>query len=754
MTVDPNPESSPSPRGRGADSTGQEEVLQGVIERIAFRNEDTGFAVVRFAPSGENPLSAVGPLAQLIEGQEVRLTGRRSWHDRFGRQLEVRVAEALLPTSRHGLIAYLSSSLVKGIGPAMAERIVDTFGEETLEIIDQTPSRLEDVKGLGKKRIEELVEAVRGQKDIQQILVFLRTHGLGQGLAARIAKRYGAQASSLIQANPYRLADEVIGVGFRTADRLALRMGVAEDAPERIQAGLVFQLGLSGREGHCFVPIDDLAHATANLLGSASDAVAAQIPALVADGKVVLDQIRGDEGAAATTAVYPRTLHDAETGVARALQRLLTAGDRADIEQDLLADALRLYERTNEVTLPEGQRQAVMQALLAPVSVITGGPGVGKTTVVRAIAELLSRQNKSLLLAAPTGRAAKRLEESTGRPATTLHRLLEFQAGVGRFARDAQTQLEGDVLVVDETSMLDVQLAYNLFRAIPKGMRLVLVGDVDQLPAVGPGNVLDDIIRSGTVPVTMLTQVFRQAGNSRIVEVAHGVLRGEAPADAPTADEAGDFFFIEARSSEHGQEIIRELMTKRIPRAFGLDPMRDVQVITPMYRGAVGADDLNQALREALNPIATGAPNDSSRARGFREGDKVMQVRNDHDAEVYNGDVGRITGIDVGESRLWVRFGDGAGNSRELEYRFGDLDNLVPAYAISVHRSQGSEYPAVVIPLATEHFMMLRRNLLYTAITRGKRLVVLVGSRRALEMAVSNHQAAQRHSALAERLRG
>ena len=720
-------------KGASTATGAQKTELIGQLDRFRFRNQDTGFGVVRFVPDGDTPpMAAVGMLAQLSEGQRVKVTGKITDHPRFGRQIEVEVAEALVPSSIEGIEAYLSSRLIKGIGPAIAARITEAFGDDALRIIEEEPRRLTEIKGLGAKRAKELSAAVAAQKDVQDVMVFLRTHGLGQGLASRIVKRYGRGASALIEADPYRLVDDVIGIGFQTADKLGHELGLAPDGAPRIRAGILHILAVASRDGHCHLPEDDLIARSAELLRCSDELVTRELPELAIENKVVL------EPEPSGRRVYPLALHQAEVGVARRIDQLLR---RRDQPLEVPADAVAQFERTSGMPLPTGQRDALTRALTEPVSVITGGPGVGKTTIIRALTEILGAHELEVRLAAPTGRAAKRLEESTGRSATTIHRLLEYQPGVNRFARDERDPIEGDMLVVDEASMLDVNLAYNLLRAIPDGMKLVLVGDIDQLPAVGPGHVLGDIITSRRPAVTALTEIFRQRQDSLIVQSAHAILRGETPRGG---GEGADFFIVEAPDPGRAREMLREMIGHRIPRAFGLDPMRDVQVLCPMYRGEVGADNLNRDLQEALNP---GQPELERGRHRYRLGDKVMQIRNDYDLDVFNGDMGHVVHLDGGAKRMSVRFGE-----RVVNYAGANFDQLVPAYAISVHRAQGSEYPAIVMPLATDHFMMLRRNLVYTAITRARRLVVLVGSARALEMAVHNNSESQRHTGLVERL--
>lgn len=717
--------------------------VEGVIDRFTFRNPDSGWAVLRLIEASTGKLfTVVGPVAELKEGQRLRVTGEEDSHPKFGPQLKVETFEAIAPSSAAGIEAYLGSGLVKGIGPATAEKIVSKFGDDTLRIIEEEPEKLKQLRGLGEKKILELSEAVRGQKDLQNVLVFLRAHGLGAGLAARIVKRYGTNASALVQANPYRLADDVIGVGFRIADRLAGQMGIAETAPERLDAALEFVLSQGAREGHCYLPEEVLLRRTAELLGCDEAALRVRIPELASAGRVARQLPPGpvllhDDP---QPVVYPAALVTAEDGVSRAINKLIMGKvAKLPVQPE---SAVKWFAQVSGMELAESQTAAIVRALSEPVSIITGGPGVGKTTIVRALVQIFAQKQLQLVLAAPTGRAAKRLEESTGHAATTLHRLLEFTPGTNRFTRDEHTPLEGHMLVVDEASMLDVQLAHALLRAVPPTMAVVLIGDQNQLPSVGPGNVLADILASGRVATTALTRIFRQQNDSDIVRVAHGMLKGEVPT---SGGENGDFFFVEANDSRQARALLREMVGSRIPRKFALDPLRDIQVLCPMYRGEVGADALNRDLQDLLNPGQIEVERSGKR---YRVGDKIMQIRNDYDREVWNGDVGQLTHIDKQGAKLYVRFPE-----REHQYGFEELSDLLPAYAISVHRSQGSEYTAVVVPVTTDHFLMLRRSLIYTAVTRGKKLVVLVGSRKALEMAVRNNDDGKRWSGLCERLR-
>ncbi len=738
------------------------DTLTGTIERVTFHNPDTGFAVLRVVARGRRALvTVVGNMASANAGETIEARGAWVQDRNHGEQFQTESIRAVAPHSVEGIEKYLASGLVKGIGPTYARRIVEAFGERTLKVIDESPTFLTEVKGIGPKRIQRIRESWQEQKAVRDIMVFLQSHGLGTARAARIYKTYGDQAVEIVRANPYRLASDVWGFGFKTADELGARLGIDRAAPQRARAALRYVLQQLSQEGHVGFPEAAVLEQTAGLTDIPGEVLRAAVEEERQAGEIVREPLPGEPW------LYLKPLFLAELNLARGLKRLL-AGRHPLPEADV-AGALGLVEKRMGLTLAPSQRDAITAATRHKVLVVTGGPGVGKTTIVRGILDVfdpkkgtvpLPQRDSPLFramrcgLCAPTGRAAKRLNETTGREAKTIHRLLEFDAALGGFKRDANNPLDLDLLVVDEASMVDVALMNRLLQAVPKRACLVLVGDVDQLPSVGPGTVLSDVIASGTVPVVRLTEIFRQAGQSWIVRAAHAVRRGEIPESAPPGQ--GDFYFIEAATPEAVTDRIVTMVRDRIPKAFGLDPFRDVQVLTPMNRNALGAEALNRCLQEVLNPPRPPRPS-GERDRGegeierfgwkFRAGDKVLQTRNNYNKDVFNGDVGRITAIDETEREVVVDF-----DGRPVVYDFGELDELSLAFAMTIHKSQGSEYPAVVIPLHTQHFMMLQRNLLYTGITRGKKLVVLVGNRQALEMAVRRQHTEARCSLLKTRL--
>jgi exodeoxyribonuclease V alpha subunit len=735
----------PNDAKAAADAAG-EVTLDGTIERFVFRSEsDSAFTVARLQTDAMTLVTIVGELVGVNEGLPLRLRGRWVDDKKFGRQFRVSTYQLRAPETLLGIERFLGSGIIPGVGPELARRLVGHFGMDTLEVIDRAPQRLIEVTGIGAARASRIAEAFADQRHVQDVMVFLRGHGVSAAFAARIVKKYGKDAINVVRANPYRLAREVWGIGFRTADGIAEKLGIARDAPERLEAGLLHALETSSEDGHLHLPDDELVAAAAELLGVATDKLAPRLGALERD-RLVVREVLGDRG--------PCTMlpwaHDAEASAAARLASLIQTPARG-LSLDIHA-AIHAFEAVTGVVLAAQQRRAVEAALVDKCTVITGGPGVGKTTIVKAIVHLAKLVHRRVALAAPTGRAAKRLGEATVMEALTIHRLLEYLPHEGGFQRGPTNPLDADLLVIDEASMVDAQLFAALIAALPPAAQLVLVGDIDQLPSVGAGAVLSDVIASDAATVIRLTEIFRQAAESQIVVSAHAINHGELPVlDAPGPGGSSDFYFIARDDPEAARATIVELVAERIPARFGFDAVADIQVLAPMHRGELGTTALNRALQERLNPslgTTHGAAEVTRGERVFRAGDKVMQLRNDYDKSVFNGDIGVIAAIDGDAGVVAVEF-----DGRLASYDRGELDQLAHAYAVSVHKSQGSEYAAVVIPLVTQHYMMLQRSLLYTAVTRGKRLVVIVGSRRAVGLAVRNADARRRYTWLAERVR-
>ena len=714
--------------------------VEGEVVRVTFENAETGFRVLRVAVEGKGlPEPWIGVFTATPPGTRVRATGRYERDAKHGEQLRVDSLLAVAPSTVPGIERYLGSGMVHGIGPVLAKRIVATFGERTLEVLDRSPERLAEVSGLGARRAEVLAKAWEKQQAASAIMIFLQGHGVTPALANRIVKRFGPRAMEVVSKHPYRLALDVWGVGFKTADRIAQSIGIAPDAPERAQAGVYQTLtDLTGR-GHVFIDRSDLVAQSALMLELDLSAVEAAVDALSGVQRVRVEKLGTGE-----TAVYPMNLWEAEMRLARRLRGLLAhESPYATRLARGAGAAVQAFERRVGVELAPAQRAAVEQAARHKVCVVTGGPGVGKTTIVRALLSLFTEARVPVRLAAPTGRAAKRMTEATGQEALTLHRMLEFDPKLRGFARKLGRPIDAGAVIVDEASMIDVELADALLQALADDAHLVIVGDVDQLPSVGPGAVLRDVIASNEVPTVRLSQIFRQAEGSKIVHNAHRIHDGLPPEGA--TEGGGEFYVFERTDPVEAADLVLKLVTQRIPKGFGLDARRDIQVLTPIHKGEAGTIALNERLQQALNPEGASVTRGS---RVLRVGDKVMQTRNDYDREVWNGDIGFITSLDEGARKMMVRF-----DEREVAYEESELDELVLAYATTIHKSQGSEYAAVIVPILTQHYVMLSRNLIYTAVTRGKRLVVLVADPRAIGIALGETRKEDRRTHLAERIR-
>ncbi|MDO5116460.1 MAG: ATP-dependent RecD-like DNA helicase [Synergistaceae bacterium] len=737
--------------------------LEGQVERITYHNAENGYTVLRLSVRGyANPVTAVGTMAAPAQGELLSLEGRWEENSKYGMQFHISKSRSSVPTTLGGLERFLASGLIRGIGPATAKKIVEAFGEETISVLDEEPSRLAGISGISESKAEAIAEAWREQRDIREVMVFLQGYGVGAGYAMRIFRSYGAAAIELLKENPYRLAIDIHGIGFTIADGIARKLGFAHDSPLRVRAGVQHVLNQLTGEGHVYAPRGLLSAQAAAALGVSAEMADEGIEQARLAGEIVAE-VFTDENGEEQEAVYLPAFHYSEVHSANNLRRLIDEPfNRQCVDCGRM---LPWLESEMGITLAEAQREAIICAVSSKVMVITGGPGTGKTTIIRAVLRMREENGFRVMLAAPTGRAAKRMSEATGHEAKTIHRLLEYTGSpdsAGSFMRNETNRLECDLLIVDEASMIDQILFHYLLKAVPQEASLIFVGDVNQLPSVAPGNVLKDLIASAVCPVVMLNEIFRQGRESRIIVNAHRVNRGEMPILPEKQNlELSDFYFIEPtvagdglpedeykkRFEEKVLNTIKKLVTENIPRRFNFDPVNDIQVLAPMHNGIAGTKRLNIELQRALND-GRGAKVQRLE-RIYKEGDKVMQIRNNYDKDVYNGDIGTIAEIDGENARLSVRMDCGL-----VDYEFNELDDLVHAYAVSIHKSQGSEYPAVVIPLLTQHYVMLQRNLLYTAITRGKKLVVIVGTKKALRIAVENDRTRTRYTRLAQRLKG
>jgi exodeoxyribonuclease V alpha subunit len=715
--------------------------IKGQIERVTYFNEENGYVIARLKAEGRTGLvTIVGSIPGLNPGEVLKLKGEWQNHPKYGQQFKIDAYESVIPATVAGIERYLSSGMIKGIGPVMAKRLVSTFGIETLNIIENATERLREVEGIGEKRVEMICNAWQSQKEIRGVMVFLQGHGVSPAYAVKIFKQYGNEAVPVVRENPYRLAEDVFGIGFITADKIAEKLGIAKESLVRARAGIQHILNQLSDEGHVYYPFDRLIEQSEKILKIDRGIILEALASAASDRRVVIEEmdIFGGEG----KAIYLIRFHVSEQGIARRMHDLLKSPRQlplVDKEQ-----ILKAAEEQIKIALSGQQRRAVHDSFDRKVMVITGGPGTGKTTIIKAIIAIQHRMGRKVMLAAPTGRAAKRMGEATGHEARTLHRLLEFSPRDGKFKKDEESPLDADTFIIDEASMVDTTLMYYLLKAIPLEASLILVGDVDQLPSVGAGSVLKDVIDSGVVPVVRLNEIFRQSRESMIIVNAHRINSGQMPTTQGDRSHRADFHFIEIEEPEKALERIIGLCREKIPRRFGYRPVDDIQVLTPMHKGTVGAANLNIELQKELNPskdeIMRGG-------RTFKKGDKVMQIRNNYDKDIYNGDIGRIIKIDREEQEVAVDF-----DGKFVSYDFSELDELVLAYATSVHKAQGSEYPCVVMPILIQHFILLQRNLLYTGITRGKKLVVLVGTKKALGMAVHNNKPQLRYTLLKERL--
>lgn len=719
--------------------------LQGQIERITYTNEENGFTIARLKVYGQRDLvTVVGNLMAPTPGEILKMKGEWADHAKYGEQFKIVQYKTTVPASVYGITKYLGSGLIKGIGPVMAKRIVKQFGKETLDVIENDIEKLAEIDGIGKKRIGMIKNAWQDQKEIREVMLFLQTHNVSSGYATKIFKHYGNRSIQVVKENPYRLATDIFGIGFVTADHIAEKLGFSKDSELRAEAGILYVLHQLADEGHVYYPYEALVKKCQEILAVDREVTVKAFGTIAVDKRIVIEDLNEhiEEFAENKKAVYLAKFHVSEIGIATRLKRLVKApGAIREIDPD---KAIEWVQKQLAITLAGRQVEAVKCAVANKVMVITGGPGTGKTTIINAILKIFSTLKVNIMLAAPTGRAAKRMTEATGHKAKTIHRMLEYSIRKGGFQKNIDYPLDCDLLIVDEASMIDTILMHHLLKGVPPTATFILVGDIDQLPSVGAGNVLKDIIASGAIPVVELNEIFRQAKESLIIINAHKINSGLLPSPKQSDNKLDDFYFIEQEDPEEVVRIILELTKKRIPERFGFDAVDDIQVLTPMHKGIVGAGNLNMELQSTLNPGQGGVMRGN---RNYRLNDKVMQIKNNYDKEVFNGDIGRITRIDEDARKVTISF-----DGRDRAYDYTDLDEIILAYAVSVHKSQGSDYHAVIIPIVTQHYILLQRNLIYTAITRGRKLVVMVGTRKALAIGVKNDKTKRRYTYLRYRL--
>ncbi len=714
-----------------------EKNIRGTLERIVFKNPDSGYMVGRLRLENDEQVTIVGNVFELQCGEELEIEGSWIINKTYGKQFEIKKVKTHAPATIIGIENYLGSGLIKGIGPVMAKKIVENFGEKTLDILDDDPGALSAIEGIGQKRIKQITESWQKHKKIREVMIFLQSYGISSTYAAKIYNTYGENAVNVIKINPYRLAEDIFGIGFKIADDIALKAGIPEDSIFRIKAGIIYLLHRAEDNGHCFLPGEEILTVSSDFLGADLSIINKAIVELQEEGKII------SVGDGEDMKIYLRSLYHCENYVSTKILELTGKGTGKDSRDDKGPAYIRLIGEladANDILLDRIQIDAINMALTEKIMIITGSPGTGKSTILNFIIKILEKEKKKVRMAAPTGRASKRMTETTGRESKTIHRLLSFNPKLNKFLKNEENPVNADVVIVDEASMLDIRLMKNLLSAIRRDTRLVFVGDIDQLPSVGPGYVLGDLIRSGTVPVCELKKIYRQEGQSQIIRNAHRVRDGEFPYIKNT--ESDDFFFIEKNDPEATVNLILHLLTNKIPSSFGLDPFNDVQVLVPTNKGVCGVINLNSRIQKILNPASGGLLHGN---RWFKTGDRVIQLKNNYDKEVYNGDIGIIKNINMELKEIRIDY-----DGRVVEYSFYELDEVNHSYAISIHKSQGSEFRCVIIPLLTSHYMLLQRNLLYTALTRARELAILVGSKKAIGMAVSKNVVEKRYTSLKE----
>ena len=714
-----------------------EKNIRGVLEKIVFKNPDSGYMVGRIRTGDDELVTVVGKVFELQCGEELEIQGSWIVNKKYGKQFEITKVKAHTPSTTVGIENYLGSGLIKGVGPVMAKKIVEKFGKKTLDVLDDDPEKLSGIEGIGQKRIKQIIKSWQKHKNIREVMIFLQSYGISSNYSAKIYNTYGENTVSVIKINPYRLAEDIFGIGFKIADDIALKVGIPKDSIFRIKAGIIYLLHRAEDNGHCFLPAEEILTVSSDFLGADLSIINNAIGELQEEEKIII--VKDGEG----NKIYLSSLYHSEVFVSKKILELSDTDDNKDNQtgrESLYRRLINEMADADGILLDEIQVNAIIMALTERIMIITGSPGTGKSTILNFIIKILEREKKKFMMAAPTGRASKRMTETTGRESKTIHRLLNFNPKLNKFLKNEDNPIDADIIIIDEASMLDIRLMRNLLSAIKIDSSLIFVGDIDQLPSVGPGYVLGDLIRSGTVPVCELKKIYRQEGQSQIIRNAHKVRDGQFPYIKNKDSE--DFFFLEKNDPEEAVNLILHLLSNKIPSSFGMDPLKDVQVLVPTNKGVCGVINLNSRIQEMLNPGSTGLLHGN---RWFRVGDKVIQLKNNYNKDIYNGDIGIITSIDMELKEASIDY-----DGRKVDYSFYEMDEINHSYAISIHKSQGSEFKCVIIPLLTSHYMLLQRNLLYTALTRARELAILVGSKKAIGMAVNKNIVEKRYTSLKE----